>query len=157
MRAGLQRLKDWAEQFPERVWAIEGANNPFVTALNHSLAEQEEIVDVSPNLTSQYRSRRGRKKNDEVDAANVARAYLANPDLPSFAPQLVIEELEELTRARERLAETLKANRSALRRLAEGKTSYRVLEAVVSCLEQQISVLEADLEGLVKLNSCIYT
>ena len=25
--AGLQQLKDWAEQFPERVWDIEGASD----------------------------------------------------------------------------------------------------------------------------------
>lgn len=151
--AGLQRLRDWAEQFPERVWAIEGANNSFVTALSHALAVQEEVVNISPNLTSQYRSRKGRKKNDKVDAENVARAYLANPDLPSFAPQPVVEELKELTRTRERLAETLKANRSALRRLSKGTTSYQALEAVVACLEQQIAALEADMEGLVKASA----
>ena len=122
--AGLQQLRDWVEQFPERVWAIEGANNPFVVALSHALAVREDVVNVSPNLTSQYRSRRGRKKNDRVDAVNVARAYLANPELPPFSPRADSEELKELTRTRERLVETLKANRSALRRLSEGTTSY---------------------------------
>ena len=84
--AGLQKLRGWAEQFSERVWAIEGANNLFITPLSYALTEREDVVNISPNLTSQYRSRRGRKKNDEVDAANVARAYLANPDLPPFSP-----------------------------------------------------------------------
>ena len=37
------------------------------------------VVDVNPGLTSQYRSKRGRKKSDHVDAENVARAALANP------------------------------------------------------------------------------
>lgn len=120
-------------------------------ALSHALAVQESVVNVSPNLISQYRSRRGRKKNDEVDAANVARAYLANPDLPFFSAHTDIEELKELTRTRERLVEALKANRSALRRLSEGTTSYQALEAVVACLEKQISVLEADLDSLVKV------
>ncbi len=148
--AGLQRLRDWVEQFPERVWAIEGTNNPFVTALSHTLAVQESVVNISPNLTSQYRSRRGRKKNARVDAVNVARAYLANPDLPPFSPRADVEELKELTRTRERLVETLKASCSALRRLDEGATNYQALAAVVACLEQQISMFEADLDSLVK-------
>ena len=94
---GLQRLRDWAGQFSERVWAIEGANNSFVVALSYALAERADVINISPNLTSQYRSRRGRKKNDEVDAANVARAYLANPELPLFSPRADVKHLKPLS------------------------------------------------------------
>ena len=53
--AGLQKLRSWAEQFSERVWAIEGANNPFITPLSYALTERDNVVNISPNLTSQYR------------------------------------------------------------------------------------------------------
>jgi transposase len=44
--------------------------------------ERSEIVySIPPSLTSRYRARRGRKKNDVIDAENVGRALLANPQL----------------------------------------------------------------------------
>lgn len=83
--AGLEQLHQFASQFASRRWAIEGAGNRFVAQfMNELLAKGETIYSIAPSLTSQYRSRRGRKKNDPVDAANVARALLANPQLPSL-------------------------------------------------------------------------
>ena len=75
--ASKEVLMAWAEGFEERVWAIEGAANPFVCWWASELLEA--VVDVPPSLTSQYRSRRSRKKNDAVDAQNAARGLLANP------------------------------------------------------------------------------
>ena len=74
-----------ARGFPDRRWAIEGAGNRYVTELIRALATLgEDITDVPPGLTSQYRSKRGRKKTDEMDAGVIAKAALANPALPRY-------------------------------------------------------------------------
>lgn len=66
------------------------------------LEQNYQVVDVAPSLTSQYRSKRGRKKSDEVDAENVARVMLANPGLSPFRPwqavELVVSVLKEQIR-----------------------------------------------------------
>ena len=62
---GLSQLHQFAVPFARRRWAIEGAGNHFVAVLVGQLLERSEIVySVPPSLTSQYRARRGRKKND---------------------------------------------------------------------------------------------
>jgi transposase len=84
---GLQKLRVWAEALEERQWVIEGVGNsyiyPFVAAL---LVQDEQVYAISPNLTSHYRTRGNEMKSDEVDAANAARALLANPNLTSYRP-----------------------------------------------------------------------
>ena len=52
-----------------------------------------------------------------VDAENVGRALLANPQLTPLHSTEQQRELQELTRAQRRLSEQLKANRSALQEL----------------------------------------
>lgn len=69
---GLEELHGFASQFASRRWAIEGAGNHFISQfVMELLANGEAVYPTAPSLTSQYRCRRGRKKNDEVDAANV--------------------------------------------------------------------------------------
>src|SRR5689334_18916586 len=70
------------------------------------LATGETIYAIAPNLTSQYHCRRGTKKNDQVDAANVARALLANPQLPSLQYSDRQRELQELSRAQRKASRT---------------------------------------------------
>src|SRR5436305_4416876 len=113
--AGLEQLHQFASQFAFRRWAIEGAGNRFVAQfVNELLAKGETIYAIAPNLTSQYRCRRGTKKNDQVDAANVARALLANPQLPPLQYSDRQRDLQELSRAQRRLSEQLRSNRSVL-------------------------------------------
>ncbi len=95
-REGYERLLEWAGRSsgshgggdrPELRWAVEGAGNPFIAAwVADLILRGERVTNIPPTLTSQYRSRRGKKKNDEVDAANAARALSANPDLPAHDP-----------------------------------------------------------------------
>lgn len=141
---GFETLCGWAERFEERRWAIEGAANPFVAPwVGELLIGGEEVVNVPPSLTSQYRSRRSPKKNDEVDAQNAARALLANPELPTHAPRPEQRRLQVLSPTRSRLARQLKANRMALKDLPEGYQQEReILEEVVSCLAEQLKHLE---------------
>ncbi len=141
----------WAERFPKRRWAIEGATNPFVAPwVAELLGGDEEVVSVAPSLTSQYRSRRSAKKNDAVDAENAARVLLANPYLPAHAPRPEQRRLQVLGRTRRRLAKQLKANRMALSGLAEGSEEREIVEGLVAHLAEEVGRLGALMGGLLK-------
>ena len=147
---GIEQLHQFASQFPSRRWAIEGAGNRFVAQfVNELLATGEPIYSVAPNLTSQYRCRRGAKKNDQVDAANVARALLANPQLPALQYSDKQRELQELSRAQRRLSEQLRSNRSALTELSEHSPVRAVIGEVIRTLMLQLKELEKQLRSVV--------
>lgn len=72
--ADYHRLLDWANQWPQRRWAVENADG-----LGHHLAQWlllagEQVVDVPSTATAKVRalSRGGRRKNDRIDAAAAA-------------------------------------------------------------------------------------
>jgi transposase len=74
-------LVEWAADWPERIWAIEGAGG-----LGHLLAQQlvaagEQVVDVQPKLGARVRllSSGTSNKNDPNDARSVAVAALRSP------------------------------------------------------------------------------
>lgn len=147
--AGLGALQSWLSGYTVVKCAIEGANNPFARRLSQTLREQgHEVIDVSPSLTSQYRSKRGRKKSDEVDAENVARAALANPELTTFAPRQAVEDLKHLTRTREALAKQLTAHKLSLASL-ELEAARQAVEAVIAVLKEQLKTLEQAMKTLV--------
>ncbi len=138
---GLDELRRWASSFEDKCWAIEGAGNHFIASwVAELLADGERLVNIHPNLTSQYRSRRSKKKNDVIDAANAARALLANPTLPPY--QADARQLRELSRNRDRLAKELKANRMALKQLPSDSVVREPLQQVVEALEASIAALE---------------
>lgn len=147
--AGLELLSDWLRGYSVEVCAVEGANNPFARALSRYLLEQGyRLIDVSPSLTSQYRSKRGRTKSDVVDAENIARAVLANAELGDFKPQAQVEELKHLSRTREALVKQLTAHRLSLQS-SDSKTARQALEAVIAVLVEQVKALEIALKRLV--------
>lgn len=147
--AGLKRLARWLASYEVERCAVEGANNPFSRGLSRNLLEQGySVVDVNPGLTSQYRSRRGRKKSDEVDAENVARVALANPELSRFEPHVKVEELKSLTRTREALVKQLTAHRLGLKSAVVASAEH-ALEAVIAVLGEQIERLEKAMKTLV--------
>jgi transposase len=148
--AGLAQLQLFASQFSLRRWAVEGAGNHFIAAFVKELLERGEAVySICPNLTSQYRSRRGRKKNDVVDATNIACALLANPRLPLLRNSDSQRELQELSRAQRRLSEQLKSNRGALKELADDSPVREILEQVIRTLVIQLKELQRKLRSVV--------
>src|SRR5258708_38006557 len=79
----LDRLLRWAERWPDRVWAVEGA-----TGLGHLLAQQlvarqESVLDVPATLAARARllARGHGRKTDGIDAASVARVAQSQRDL----------------------------------------------------------------------------
>ena len=145
---GLAELACWLGRYEVEACAVEGANNPFSKALSRGLSQDYPVVDVSPSLTSQYRSKRGHKKSDEVDAENVARVVLANPELSRFEPRAKVEELKTLTRTRDALVKQLTAHRLGLRSI-ELESAREALRAVVEVLLEQIQRLEGVMKRLV--------
>jgi transposase len=147
---GLVQFQGWLSAYEIERCAIEGANNPFARSLSqYVLKAGHKLVDVSPSLTSQYRSKRGYKKSDEVDAENVARVALANPELSGFTVQAKVEELKTLTRTRETLVEQLKAHRLSYATI-ELEMVKQSLQKVMEVLQAQLKVLEKAMLKLVK-------
>src|SRR5579863_9834841 len=78
-----ERLLEWAQAWPERTWAVEGAGG-----LGHLLAQQllsagERVLDVPPKLAARVRllATGNINKNDPNDARSVAIAALRSADV----------------------------------------------------------------------------
>ncbi len=147
---GLAQLHAFAQPFSPCQWAIEGAANRFITAFVSQLLTCGALVThIPPTLTSQYRARKGRKKNDVVDAQNAARALMANPDLPRFAWGTQQRDLQDLTNAQRRLSHDHQAHKATLAALDPTSPVRPVLEAVMHTIHEQLKLLEKQLKEVV--------
>lgn len=86
--AQAERLLAWATAWPERAWAVEGANG-----LGHLLAQQllaagERVLDVPPKLGARVRllAAGDTNKNDPNDARSVAVAALRSAGAREVRP-----------------------------------------------------------------------
>jgi transposase len=77
----LERLSKWAEQFPERTWAIEHATGLGCLLAQQLVAVGERVLDVQPKLAARVRllATESTNKNDPHDALSVAIAALRSP------------------------------------------------------------------------------
>jgi len=112
----LDQLLRWAERWPDRIWAVEGA-----TGLGHLLAQrlvasQETVLDVPATLAARVRllARGHGRKTDGIDAASVARVAQSQPDLRhvgaedhSSVLRLLSDRRDELTQERRRVVNRL--------------------------------------------------
>jgi transposase len=147
---GCQELRAWVGQHRYRCWAIEGAGNRFVARLVSELLEDgEQVYAIPPSMTAQYRSRRGRKKDDEVDAENAAKALLANPGITHYLPTRYEQRLKELSRNYQRLSHQLKATRMASKAIDDSLVIEVTLK-VVRVLEEALTILKREIEKTVR-------
>jgi transposase len=86
--AQAERLLTWAEAWPERTWAVEGAGG-----LGHLLAQElvaagERVLDVQPKLAARVRllASGAVSKNDPGDARSAAIAALRSPSCLPVRP-----------------------------------------------------------------------
>jgi transposase len=105
----------WAEQWPERTWALEDCRHLSRRLESELLRAGERVVRVPPKLMAgARRSARERGKSDPIDAAAVARAALREPDLPVAVldgPErelrLLVDHREDLVAERTRMQNRL--------------------------------------------------
>lgn len=128
---------------------VEGAGNKYIQVwLNRVLSEGYTVVNVSPAMTSQYRRRKGQRKNDPIDAEQIAWVVRNNPELPSYQTSPQLQELKDLTRTQQRLSVDLKSHRMAQKALSQ--TLQHHLQPVIEALQQTLKTLEARMKVLVK-------
>lgn len=147
---GYERALVWAKRFGVRCWAVEGVGVPFARSFGTRLLAAGELVyNVPPAMTSQYRSKRGRKKNDEIDASNAARALMAHPELTPWNPLPYDRELKTLSRTYRRLSEELRAIRMSMRTCTIPQ-AREAMEGVASALEEGTTKLKAQMHAVVR-------
>ena len=115
-RATPERFLRWAKDWPERIWALEGA-----AGLGHLLAQQlvareETVLDVPATLAARARllGRGHGRKTDGIDARSVATVAQSQPDLRRVGPEnhsavlrLLSDRRDELTQERRRVVNRL--------------------------------------------------
>ena len=113
---GHLRLLRWGEQFGPRRWAIEDCRHLSRRLEADLLRAGEQVVRVPPKMTAGTRRRsRTRGKSDPIDALAVARAALAEPDLPAARLDGPARQLRLLVDYRETLINERTAIQSRLR------------------------------------------
>ena len=82
-RSQVDQLLVWAEPFPTRVWAVEGADGMGYLLAQQLVATGEHVLNVPATLAARTRLLgTGRtNKNDPNDALSVASTALRTPDL----------------------------------------------------------------------------
>jgi transposase len=144
-----QRLLEWAASWPERAWAVEGADG-----LGHLLAQQlvaagEQVLDVQPKLAARVRllGAAAVNKNDPNDARSVAIAALRSPARREVRPddhatvlKVWAKRYRDLGRSRTQIACRL---HSALCELVPGGTSREITAARAARILEQAAPADA--------------
>jgi transposase len=118
-REGHLKALGWARRAfagVELRWAVEDCRHLTALLERDLLAAGQQVVRVPPKLMGvARRSGRERGKSDPIDATAVARAALANPDLPvarhdetSRAMKLLVDRREDLVAERTRMINRLR-------------------------------------------------
>ena len=115
-RSTPQELLRWAEGWPQRRWAIEGARGLGQLLAQQLVAAGEHVTDVPSTLSTRVRALEtghGRK-TDRADARSVAIVAARRPDLARVAPddhhqvlRLLSDRRGELARERRRAVNRL--------------------------------------------------
>ena len=143
-RQGLRALERWARRFPERRWAVEGANGLGRTLAHKLASTDEEVVDVPPKLSARVRvlSVGNGRKNDELDATFAALAAWRNGRLARVRPddradvlRLLYERREDLVSERTRVLNRL---HGLLRDLIPGGVPGRLSPDRAACVLRSI-------------------
>jgi transposase len=109
----VQGLLEWAQRWPERSWAIEGAGGLGYLLAQQLLAAGERVLNVQPKLAARVRLLNTGQvnKNDPNDARSVAIAALRSPDVRAVTAEgdtavikLWARRHRDLSRARNRIA-----------------------------------------------------
>jgi hypothetical protein len=103
--AGYQRLLEWADRWPQRCWAVEGAHGIGWALAQRLVGDGEQVVDVPAKLAAWVRvlSVAHGRKSDPDDAVSVAVAARSVPQLRQVGVEDQAMVLHLLTKRREDL------------------------------------------------------
>jgi transposase len=103
--AGFRDLKRFWRQWPQRTWAIEGANGVGKHLAQRLVAEGETVLDVSTRRAALARVHAGGngRKTDDTDAESIAMVGLRTPGLAEVRPDALTVELKLLANRRDEL------------------------------------------------------
>jgi transposase len=105
-RAGYTAMRSYAKTWPNRVWAVEGANGAGRPLAQRLVAAGEQVVDVPAKLAARVRlfDTGHNRKTDALDAHSIAMVAVHTPGLRVVAPDGELEALRMLTDRRDELA-----------------------------------------------------
>ena len=103
--AGFRELKKFWRQWPQRSWAVAGANGVGKHLAQRLVAEGETVLDVSTRRAALARVHAGGngRKTDDTDAESIAMVGLRNPGLAEVRPDALTVELKLLANRRDEL------------------------------------------------------
>lgn len=103
-----RRLLTWAQQWPQRRWAIENAEGLGRHLTSWLLARGEAVIDVPTTATARIRqlSRGGGRKNDRVDAAAAACVAALQGDARQLEAETTADAIAVLDEHRVNLAQS---------------------------------------------------
>jgi len=118
-KAGYRQLLSYVRQWPERSWAVEGANGVGRPLAARLLADGESVLDVPAKLAARVRvfdTGQGRK-TDATDAHAVVMVALRTPGLRRLTVDEDLAVLRLLTDRRDELSRTRAQTLNRLHRL----------------------------------------
>jgi transposase len=104
-QAGYAAMRTYAKTWPERVWAVEGANGVGRPLAQRLLEAGEQVVDVPAKLAARVRlfDTGHNRKTDALDAHSIAVVAVRTPTLRVLQVDGELEALRILTDRREAL------------------------------------------------------
>jgi transposase len=105
-KAGYAAMRRYVRQWPERVWAIEGANGAGRPLTQRLLAKGEQVIDVPAKLAARVRlfDTGHNRKTDARDAHSIAVVAARTPGLRTVTEDGELEALRMLVERRDELA-----------------------------------------------------
>jgi transposase len=105
-KTGYAAMRSYVKAWPQRVWAVEGANGAGRPLAQRLLEAGEQVIDVPAKLAARVRlfDTGHNRKTDALDAHSIAMVALRTPGLRELAPDGELEALRMLADRRDELA-----------------------------------------------------
>jgi transposase len=136
-KTGYSAMRRYVSQYPDRLWAVEGANGAGRPLAQRLLSAGERVVDVPAKLAAQVRAldTGHNRKTDALDAHSIATVALRTTGLRVLRPDGDLEALRMLTDRRDELSKLRVQTVNRLHRLlselvpGQGKKDLSALQA----------------------------
>jgi len=105
-KAGYAAMRRYVKTWPQRTWAVEGANGAGRPLAQRLLADGERVVDVPAKLAARVRlfDTGHNRKTDALDAHSIAMVAVRTAGLRELAPDGELEALRMLADRRDELS-----------------------------------------------------